>query len=231
MNTAARHFIAASRPRRGSLARYGTIGSLVLWGLTLAGVPFYVLTALIAGSIYALIDSVFPRKGRASSRSDKPTIDGLNRLLHRLTASLEGAQRAFVSRQADRVVVSLPRQGSFPAGEAVPSQGARDLLARLVRVIEAGSWRIDVIGYGDGQLDDGLPPRAPAHADLSANRARATIDALRGAGCRSPMAAVGVPLDDVESRRASPVRLHAVAEPAAIDIVIRRARRETQHAA
>ena len=195
MTNASRHFNARSRFERDGIARFGTIGSLVLWAFTLAGAPFYVVVALTFGLGYSAVDRVrtIVRAARIAGRrligGAVPVADNLAVLLNRLRVSVDEALRPLIQRRSDRVVISLPRTVAFSEGEAEPLSGARDLLARLAGAIESGAWRIDVISYAD---DSTSRSQVESQAlDLSSRRARAAVDALRAAGCRGPIAVLG----------------------------------------
>lgn len=237
MTIASRHFAAVPRPHRGSLARFGVAGSLVLWGFTLAGTPFYVIGALAAGVLISLIDGLRTRLGtwRAVRRETKRLLsrdaEGWSGVLARIVGSAEPGLRPHVRTQPDQFVISLPRAGAFTIDATTPSLGARHLLERLAVAIEAGSWRIDVIGYDDGpRPDTSLDERTePAGLSLSLQRAHAALKALRDAGCRQPIAALGAPLPS-ELNLAPPAPAGA-ADPAGIEIVIRRGPHEGKDAA
>jgi hypothetical protein len=233
MTIASRHLAAVTRPLRGRLARSGVAGGLVLWCATLAGVPFYLISALLAGLALSLVDGVRRRfaRWRGAARSLANGAEVWSGLLVRIISTADTALRPFIRRQADQVVISLPRARAFSSDEATPSIGARHLLERLAAALDAGAWRIDVIGYDDGpqtgaRSDDRA---APASLSLSARRARAVLQALRGAGCRQPIATLGAPLPR-EAAAASPSS-PGPPEPAGIDIVIRKAAQGVEHAA
>ena len=195
MTNASRHFSAKSRFERDGIARFGTIGSITLWAITLAGAPFYVIVALAFGLAYTAVDRARTLARSARTATGRliggalPVADNLAVLLNRLRVSVDEALRPLIQRRSDRVVISLPRTVAFSEGEAVPLSGARDLLARLAGAVEAGAWRIDVIGYADGSTSRN--PVEPQALDLSSRRARAAVDALRAAGCRGPIAVLG----------------------------------------
>lgn len=234
MTNASRHSRPRSHPDRNSIARYGTVGSLTLWALTLAGTPFYVIVALLFGLSYAAVDRVchIGRAGRLAIKQAiggaLPMADSLSVLITRLKVGADEALRPLIQKRSDRVVISLPRALVFSEGEAVPLSGARDLLARLADAIQSGAWRVDVIGYGDssGLIKERTEPHT---LDLSSRRARAAADALRAAGCRGPIAILGAPMG--HSTDPQPAPSAGQAEAPVLDIVIRGQKRGQRDAA
>ncbi|MGD9536922.1 MAG: hypothetical protein AB7P52_04130 [Alphaproteobacteria bacterium] len=244
MTVASRYFAAAPRRHGDRLARYGIPGSLMLWGLTLAFVPLYMLAALAAGATYFVSDGVrarFPALGLMRRRAERAWHDGFESLSSRLAHALGAFDHAgfSISRdRGDRVVISLPHSGAFEEGGATPSIGARHLLERLSSALRAGAWRIDVVGYDDGPSRDAtLGHRAASAAlGLAARRARAAVQALQAAGCRQPIAALGAPLSRLRRRRRPDAAVHAAPDgaeaiPVGIEIIVRRLHHGRQHAA
>lgn len=235
MTLPSRHFTAAPRDQRGSLARFGTIGSMMLWAATLAGTPFYVIIALVFGVSYSIVDRV-RAAGRAGSDAVEralsgatPVTDGLGALIDRLRAGADGALQPWIERRKDRLVISLPRQDAFTEGDAIPTSGARALLARLAHAVENGSWRIDVIGYGDSASIGQVERADSAALELSSRRAQAAAETLRLAGCRWPIAALGASAANRSLRESSPDEVER--EPSALEIVIRGSMRGNRDAA
>lgn len=233
MTIASRHFAAVPRPSRGRIARFGIAGSLALWCVTLAVTPACLLGALLAGALLTLFDAARPRlqRWRGAARSLASGAEAWSGLLARLVNTADSALRPLIRRGADQVVISLPRARAFSGDAATPSVGARHLIKRLAAALEAGAWRIDVIGYDDGPRQGArTDERAePASLSLSARRARAVVEALRRAGCRLPIATLGAPFRGVPP--ASSVAPSERAEPAGIDIVIRKVSHEVDDAA
>lgn len=235
MNQPSRHFTATPRAQRSSLARFGTVGSMMLWAATLAGAPFYVLIALVFGVACSIIDRV-RAVGRAGSDAVEraldgatPVADGLSALIGRLRAGADGALQPSIERRKDRLVISFPPKDAFTEGDAIPTSGARALLARLAHAVENGSWRIDVIGYGDSMIHGEVERTDAGALSLSSRRAQAAADELRSAGCRGPIAALGASGVRTSFPEANPEEVRR--EPSALEIVIRGSMRGNRDAA
>ena len=89
----------------------------------------------------------------------------------------------------DRLVIGLPGDFVFEPGSSEPTADARRTLFSLGGVLRNLDNRIDVYGHTDPTPVQG--GRHPTNWDLSIARAVAVVEAMRRAGYRSDIAALG----------------------------------------